>query len=239
MSEDYDQVIAAHYAAYRPPLHSIILGRATHGMGRFARGLDVGCGTGRSSIALAECCDEVMGIDPSRAMIEQAIPHRAVTYRQCAAEQVPVDRPAFDLVTFAGSLSYVDLERTALELRRVCNPQAIVVPYDFEVRLETWLSALGIETLSVASSYQHAINFTGVLGFKELLVKRESLRFSLSPSELAHVLLSDALRHRALAARFKTNMPHGQLVQELDSGNIEPSLHADIYYAVYLIDLPS
>ncbi len=239
MSEDYDHVVAAHYAAYRPPLHPIILGRATHGMVRFRRGLDVGCGTGRSSIALAEYCDEVMGIDPSPAMIERAMPHQAVIYLQCAAERVPVDRPTFDLVAFAGSLSYVDRERTAKELMRVCKPQAIVVPYDFEVHLETWLSALGIEEPSVASDYQHAINFADVPGFRELMVKRESLCFSLSPSDLAHVLLSDAHRHRALAARFKTNTPHGRLVQELDSGNIEPSLDADIYYSVYRIDLPS
>ena len=50
-SEHYDSFTAMHYAAYRPPLHEVILDKTIEG--KFDLGLDVGCGTGTSSIALA------------------------------------------------------------------------------------------------------------------------------------------------------------------------------------------
>jgi ubiquinone/menaquinone biosynthesis C-methylase UbiE len=53
MRERYDQVTAGHYAAYRPALHSLILRRVFSDADSFDVGLDGGCGTGHSAIALA------------------------------------------------------------------------------------------------------------------------------------------------------------------------------------------
>ena len=60
----YDETIAIHYAAYRPPLHEIILKKSLNSAGNPRIGLDIGCGTSRSSQALKEYCHYVVGIDP-------------------------------------------------------------------------------------------------------------------------------------------------------------------------------
>jgi ubiquinone/menaquinone biosynthesis C-methylase UbiE len=56
--------------------------------------LDVGCGTGRFSIGLAETFDaEVIGVDPSQTMLAKArtnISHRRVTFHAGNAAELPV-----------------------------------------------------------------------------------------------------------------------------------------------------
>ena len=75
MSDQYNESVASHYSAYRPPLHQLILQRAELGTATFPIGLDVGCGTGRSSVALADFCEQVFAIDPSQPMLDAATPH--------------------------------------------------------------------------------------------------------------------------------------------------------------------
>lgn len=47
----------------------------------FGRGLDVGCGTGQSPIALANYCRQVVWIEPSEAMLQKSIAHPSIAYR--------------------------------------------------------------------------------------------------------------------------------------------------------------
>ena len=79
-SGHYDNLIAGHYAAYRPPLHQKILSLALPKDRRFEVGLDVGSGTGYSAIALADFCESVFGVEPSDAMREKATQHNKVKY---------------------------------------------------------------------------------------------------------------------------------------------------------------
>ena len=111
MSARYDDVAAAHYAAYRPPLHDLILRRALGADASFPTGVDVGCGTGRSTVALAARCGRVYGVDPSPAMLAAATAHEGVTYLAGRAERLPLADGLADVVTFAGSLSYADPAR--------------------------------------------------------------------------------------------------------------------------------
>ena len=80
MTDQYTETVAAHYAAYRPPLHQRILKRVLANAGSLSDALDVGCGTGCSSVALAEFCERVFAIDPSLSMLDAATPHDAITY---------------------------------------------------------------------------------------------------------------------------------------------------------------
>ena len=77
MSDKYTETVAAHYAAYRPPLHPHILKRVLSNAGTFAVGLDIGCGTGRSSVALTPFCERVFAIDPSDSMLAETTNHLA------------------------------------------------------------------------------------------------------------------------------------------------------------------
>lgn len=51
------------------PVHEVHQQPVRHGM---ARGLDIGCGTGRSTVQLKQRCLSVIGIDPSGSMLEIA-----------------------------------------------------------------------------------------------------------------------------------------------------------------------
>ncbi len=78
-----------------------------------SRVLDVGCGGGILSEAMARAGAQVLGIDLSRAVLDVAELHAldagaAVEYRAAAAEEMAQERPAaFDLVTCMEMLEHV------------------------------------------------------------------------------------------------------------------------------------
>lgn len=107
MTERYDGETAAHYAAYRPPLHERILEGLVESDEEFSSGLDLGCGTGCSSVALRKYCERVCGVEVSREMLELARAHEGITYHVGSAgdlERLPGN--PFDVVSFAGSMFY-------------------------------------------------------------------------------------------------------------------------------------
>ncbi|HVC02986.1 MAG TPA: bifunctional 2-polyprenyl-6-hydroxyphenol methylase/3-demethylubiquinol 3-O-methyltransferase UbiG [Steroidobacteraceae bacterium] len=75
--------------------------------------VDVGCGGGILSEAMARAGADVLGIDLAPAVLEVAVRHAAetgtkVAYRLIAAEQLATERPAsFDLVTCMEMLEHV------------------------------------------------------------------------------------------------------------------------------------
>lgn len=234
MTERYDERAASHYAAYRPPLHRLILRRVVSGSARCGAGLDVGCGTGYSALALAEFCDRVYGIDPSASMLARAAADPKVTYLRAAADRIPLPDASIDIVTFAGSLFYADGDRTRAEVRRVC-PSGIVIAYDFEVLLGDVLCRLGLDVQAAASGYNHRANFSGAEGFTEIAVASERITLEMTPGELAHVLLSDTNRLDRFARKFREADPFQTLVAQLAALGQRPTIEADIYYSKYQV----
>lgn len=235
MSEPYDGIVARHYAAYRPPLHELILGRVLSPHEAFLTGLDVGCGTGYSAIALAAYCDRVFGIDPSPSMLSEATPHERVTYRAGAGERIPLRDDSVDVVTFAGSLFHADAEATGAELRRVCRDRAVVLVYDFEVLLAELLARCGIDTPDGGPDYDHRANFSGAIGLAEIAAGSERIGVQTAASEVGHILLSDPHRFEQFAKRYQTSDPYLALVRELESAHSRVMIEADIYYSRYIV----
>lgn len=233
MTDQYNETVAEHYAAYRPPLHQLILKRVLADAGSFSDGLDVGCGTGRSSVALSAFCHHVFAVDPSESMLDVATPHDAITYRKGSAEKLPLPDQSIDIATFAGSLSYANRAATARELVRVCRPNAAIVTYDFQVLIDDVLRALDIATQALDSTYDHSAGFSGVLEFIEILATKERIRLEVSTTELAHILLADSERLGAFMRRYRTAQPLADLAQELDSKIQIPAIQADIFYSLY------
>jgi SAM-dependent methyltransferase len=252
MTERYDTAAAAHYAAYRPPLHRLILRRALGDDARFGEGLDIGCGTGYSALALAELCERVVGVDPSPAMLERATPHERVRYLPGSGDALPLPDGSADVITFAGSLFYTDTPATHAEAHRVARPGALVVVYDFDLDLEAPLAAvlppeasLGATAKGPASdaplaesAYNHRLNLTGRAGFAERLVRHETVPVPMSPSQLAHVLLSDSHRLDRLAAApaLSPTDLHPMLTQTLAAQADTHDVPAKLYYAVYGVE---
>ncbi len=96
--------------------------------------LDVGCGGGILSEAMAQAGARVLGIDLSRAVLEVAELHAleagaAAVYRSIAAEELAHERPgAFDLVTCMEMLEHVpDPAATVASLAALVKPGGDIV----------------------------------------------------------------------------------------------------------------
>lgn len=86
--------------------------------------LDIGCGSGQLTIALAEYFDEVIGVDPSDAQLSNAPQHARVSYRRAGAEALgDFDRPAC-LITAAQAAHWFELPLFYEEVRRVAAKNA-------------------------------------------------------------------------------------------------------------------
>lgn len=237
MDEIYGPATAAHYAAYRPPLHEMILARLLPEGAAFSQGLDVGCGTGYSAVALVGWCKAVHGIDPSPHMLQGTRSHEAITFLPGSGENIPLSDQNVDIVTFAGSLYYTDRHATARELARVCRPNAIVLVYDFSVRLEPVLERHGITPQSAEMAYDHRVNFAGTPGFASQPAATEVIHLKVTAAELAHLLLSEPHVYAAYADRFQTGEPFDKLRDMLAAEAGQFTIDADIYYTKYSMHL--
>ena len=235
---DYNDLTAQHYAAYRPDLHRIILAICLHNKQPYTSGLDVGCGTGQSALALTHFCKQVTGVDPSQAMLEKATPHPAVTYQTCSGTDFDFPDNSFDIIAYAGALFYAKSQQMLDETVRVLKPNGHIVIYDFEILLDETLKALGVVPLTKAQiNYDHAVNFSG-LSQDQITLQRnkiEKTSIEISSENLAHLLLADKDHYRLLAERLGENELFTKLKKELQqlNSNEDYQITANIFYHVY------
>ncbi len=233
MSNQYNQAVAAHYAAYRPPLHQPILEKVLDGSESFDDGLDVGCGTGYSAVALARYCQRVYGVEPSRPMLDRALPNNRITYLEGDGERMPLAANSVDIVTFAGALFYAKTHNLVTELKRVCRSKALVIPYDFNVLLDDVLRPFAIAGRRTSAEYDPAVNFSDMADFVELSVENTQIQFEVTASELAHILLSNNHRYETFSEKYNTSDPFPTLVRALGSAPKLPAVSANIYFSKY------
>ena len=137
--------IAVGYAQHRPPVHPQILCRALADWpGLIGCAVDVGCGSGISTLALREFARERIGIEPAEPMVEAA---KAVDpgarFLVGPAEAVPLPDGSADLITAAGALNYVHLARFFPEASRLLAASGALLVYDFSTgnrRGSDWLA---------------------------------------------------------------------------------------------------
>ncbi len=109
--------------------------------------LDVGCGTGRLAVALAERGARVWGIDPSKEMLAVARSRAGpgVNFKRAEAERLPFKEAWFERAVFRLVVHHLrDRARAFAELRRVLAPGGRIAlasfnPEHFE---ENWLHDL-------------------------------------------------------------------------------------------------
>jgi len=127
--------LAAGYATARPPVHPRVIERVLAQLGRteaFAVALDIGCGAGVSTKALAGFAERRIGLEPVEAMLKRA---RAIApgaaFVVGTGEALPLSSHSVDLITAAGSLNYADLDRFFPDAARVLKRDGVLVVYDF------------------------------------------------------------------------------------------------------------
>jgi SAM-dependent methyltransferase len=126
--------VAAGYASVRPYLHpevftrirGILMPRAP-----FRRALDVGCGTGLSSLALLDLAQEVVGIDASTHMLRHARRADGIRYAAAGAEALPFRGGSFELVVACGSMDWVDRPRFMPQAAELTRTGGWLVSLDF------------------------------------------------------------------------------------------------------------
>ena len=124
---------AERYSRGRPYYHPLVIGRVRRRLALHAPvslALDVGCGTGLSTLALADLADRVIGCDPSAAMLARAPADPRVAYRAAPAEALPVPDASCDLLTAASAFHLFDRAAFLREARRVLRPDGWLVLYD-------------------------------------------------------------------------------------------------------------
>jgi ubiquinone/menaquinone biosynthesis C-methylase UbiE len=137
MAESPDNPFAAagvgvHYDRGRPYHHARTLERivAMVGAEHLPRGLDVACGTGMSTVALAGHADAVVGVDVSPEMMRSARHATGVRYLLGRAERLPFTAGTFDAATCCSGVHWFDQPRFFAELHRVLRPAGWVALYD-------------------------------------------------------------------------------------------------------------
>jgi SAM-dependent methyltransferase len=126
--------VARGYATARPWLHPEVLALARRIAGLDAavgRALDVGCGTGLSTLALLSLAREVVGTDASLEMLRRARRAAGVRYAAATAESLPFADGAFDLIVACGSMDWIDRTRFLPRAAALLGPGGWLVSLDF------------------------------------------------------------------------------------------------------------
>lgn len=238
MIKEYDQVTAHHYAAFRPVLHGTVLSKCLDGRAKYHFGLDVGCGTGQSSIALAAYCKKVFGIEPSRDMLKKAIPNKDVEYLHYIGSDLAFENDDFDIITFAGSLYYAKSQELLTEIIRVSRPSAIIVVYDFEVLVKSILEKFDLEfKRKSAITYNHQEDFSGLeyKGLEFIKKQQEATSILINPNQLAHLLLSAKDQYESLKDVLGPTNLYEKTVNKLNDLSHKPDFNVDVnlYYTTY------
>lgn len=127
--------MAVRYARARPALNALFVDELSRSTGRLGRVLDVGCGTGMSSRALALAAESVIGLDPSLPMLAAARAHPRVAYAAGLAEAIPFRPSSFDLVAVGLALHWFDRPRFLAEASRVLVERGWLFVHD------TWFAS--------------------------------------------------------------------------------------------------
>lgn len=121
------------YAKGRPYVHDQVAqqARAFLNLTRpVPRALDIGCGTGLSTVALEDIAHRIVALDISYDMVATAPRKGRTSYINAAAENVPLAATSFDLVTVSSAFHWFDKERFRKELNRVLKPGAWAIIYE-------------------------------------------------------------------------------------------------------------
>lgn len=126
--------VAAGYASARPFLHPEVFARVRELIqppGHLLWALDVGCGTGMSSVALRGLSQHVVGVDASLEMLRLARRADDVHYLASSAEALPFRSRRFDLIAACGSIDWVDRARFMPRAADLLVKGGSLVPLDF------------------------------------------------------------------------------------------------------------
>lgn len=131
---------------------------------RTGRALDVGCGAGHLSFALAPVLERIVALDASESMLATvreaalAAGHKAVETRRAEAEALPFAKASFCLVASRYSAHHWTRLETALaEMRRVVRPGGYALIVDIEAPADA-LADTHLQAMELLRDRSHVRN---------------------------------------------------------------------------------
>lgn len=124
---------AERYPKGRPYFHPLVVERIRSFLSPAKpapRAIDVGCGTGLSTLALKEIAGEIVGVDASLEMIELATRSERIGYSVADALSLPFGEGEFDLMTLSSAFHWLDREKFLREASRVLRSGGWLIVYD-------------------------------------------------------------------------------------------------------------
>jgi ubiquinone/menaquinone biosynthesis C-methylase UbiE len=125
---------AERYAKSRPYFHPMVIEKIKAFLRLetpLLQALDVACGTGQSTKALAAITKNVMGLDVSEEMLVYArADNPGITFIQSPAESLPFEDDRFDLMTVSLAFHWFDRKAFLLEASRVLKTRGWLVIYN-------------------------------------------------------------------------------------------------------------
>jgi ubiquinone/menaquinone biosynthesis C-methylase UbiE len=124
---------AERYSKGRPYFHPTIVWHIKEFLSiaePLSSALDVGCGTGLSTVALQEIAQNIIGVDASAEMIALAPRENGIRYFVAPAENLPFEDNEFDLITLSQVFHWLNRDRFLSEANRVLFPDGWLIAYD-------------------------------------------------------------------------------------------------------------
>ena len=138
-------VHAASYAAFRPTyppsvLETISTFISTHSGSGLGTAVDVACGSGQSTFFLTNLFTRVLGVDVSKAQVENAqeksrekqVPAgKTVEFVVGSSDSLPVETASVDLVSCAQAWHWLEVDQFYREAARVLKPRGTLAVYGY------------------------------------------------------------------------------------------------------------
>lgn len=196
---------AERYAHGRPFFHPLVIKRVKEFLPTaesIERALDVGCGTGLSTIALKEIARHIVGLDAAPSMLAQAPQDARIAYAVAFAEQLPFGEHEFDLMTLSQVSHWLDRKLFFAEARRVLRPASWLIAYDayFSARtientdFQTWHQSVYLKNFPSPARAPVALTIEDVEGTGIQLRAEERLErtISFNVEQLVEYLLTQS-----------------------------------------------
>ncbi|MDD4493644.1 MAG: class I SAM-dependent methyltransferase [Eubacteriales bacterium] len=123
------------YDNTRPACPPYIVGVLTRYLGhRPHTVVDIGCGTGLSTLVWKDAADKIIGVEPSEDMIAYAIANakdtKNIEFIRAFSDNTGLDAGLADIVTCSQSFHWMEPESTLREVARLLKPGGIFAVYD-------------------------------------------------------------------------------------------------------------
>jgi ubiquinone/menaquinone biosynthesis C-methylase UbiE len=199
------QSAAKRYASFRPYFHPFVIEKIKTFLrlqDPVLRALDIACGTGQSSLALTAIASEIIGLESSQAMLEQAVQNEHIHYLLATAENIPLPTSAFDIITVANAFHWFDRTRFLTEAARVLHPNGWLIIYTngFQSRMQgnpafrLWSEEIYLTRYPIPPRNNQPLASTTIqtYGFHCTGNEKYTNEVMFSPQELANYLMTQS-----------------------------------------------